>query len=150
NGVGEGNLTQATQYPGGSAANRVTQNWFDWRDREDATKGGVQASEDTTTHRPIFYYTLDNLGEVTMTQQFDGDGVTLTYSNGVPQPPSASLLRAQSTSQGPRITDRLHYCAELALVKGRRLRFSSDSSLFKEKKHGHVCVRRRTIFPPPA
>src|SRR5262249_62084843 len=97
NGVGEGNLTQATQYPGGSAANRVTQNWFDWRDREDATKSGVQASEDTTTHRPIVYYTLDNLGEVTMTQQFDGDGVTLTYSSGVPQPPAASLLRAETT-----------------------------------------------------
>jgi hypothetical protein len=31
----------------------------------------------------------------TLLQQFDGDGVTLTFSNGVPVAPSSSLLRAQ-------------------------------------------------------
>ncbi len=93
--VGDGNLTQVTQYPGGSAANRVTDYFDDWRDRLVATKSGVQSSEDTGTHRPIVYYTLDNLGEVTQMQQFDGDGVTISYSGGVPQPPSSSLLRAQ-------------------------------------------------------
>ena len=41
-----GDLTQQTDYPGGSAAARVTQNWFDWRDRVVASKPGVQASED--------------------------------------------------------------------------------------------------------
>jgi RHS repeat-associated protein len=97
-GVGDGNLTQRTQYPGGSAANRVTQNYYDWRDRLVATKSGVQTTEDTTTHRPILYYTLDNLGETTQVQQYDGDGVTLTSSGGVPQPPSSSLLRAQAGS----------------------------------------------------
>jgi RHS repeat-associated protein len=95
-GVGDGDLTQQTQYPGGSAANRVTQNWYDWRDRLVGSKQGVETTEDTTTHRPITYTTLDNLGEAVTQQQYDGDTVTLTTSNGVPQPPSASLLRAQT------------------------------------------------------
>ena len=67
--MGDGNLTQVTVYPGSGAANRVTDNYYDWRDRLVATKEGVQSSEDSTTHRPITYYTLDNLGEVTETQQ---------------------------------------------------------------------------------
>jgi YD repeat-containing protein len=94
-GVGDGDLTQETDYPGGSATPRVTQNWYDWRDELVASKGGVQATEDTTTHRPIVFNTYDNLGEVTQTQQYDGDGVTITVSGGQPQAPSASLLRAQ-------------------------------------------------------
>src|SRR5262249_6006966 len=52
--------------------------------------------EDTTTHRPIIYDTLDNLGEVTLEQHFDGDGVTITSTNGVPNAPSSSLRRAQT------------------------------------------------------
>jgi len=97
-GVGDGNLTQETTYPGGSAANRVTDNWYDWRDRLVATKDGVQSSEDTTTHRPITYYTYDNLNEVTEVQRFDGDGVTITTSGGVPQAPSSSLLRSETVT----------------------------------------------------
>jgi hypothetical protein len=96
NGVGDGNLTQTTQYPGGGATNRVTQSWYDWRDRLVASKSGVQGTEDTTTHRPISYTTYDNLNEATKVQSFDGDTVTLSYSSGVPQAPSASLLRAQT------------------------------------------------------
>src|SRR5262249_7809953 len=60
-GVGDSLLTQVTAMPGGSAANRVTQSYYDWRDRLVATKSGVQGSEDTSTHRPIFYRELDNL-----------------------------------------------------------------------------------------
>ena len=97
-GVGDGNLTQETQYPGGSAANEVTDNWYDWRDRLVATKDGVQSSEDTTTHRPITYYTYDNLDEVTEVQKYDGDGVTISSSGGVPQPPSSSLLRSETVT----------------------------------------------------
>src|SRR5207249_11621592 len=97
-GVGDGNLTQVTRYPGGTAANRVTQNWYDWRDRLVATKDGVQGTEDTTTHRPITYTTYDNLDEATQVQRYDGDGVTLTVSGGVPQAPSSSLLRAQAAT----------------------------------------------------
>jgi YD repeat-containing protein len=97
NGVGDGDLTQVMEYPGGSAANRVDQIFYDWRDRPVATKSGVQANEDTTTHRPILYSTLDNRGDVTALDQYDGDGVTITYTNGMPNAPSASLLRAHQT-----------------------------------------------------
>jgi hypothetical protein len=96
NGVGDSNLTQTTQYPGGGATNRVTQNWYDWRDRLVASKSGVQATEDTTTHRPISYTNFDNLSEAWQVQSYDGDTVTLTYSSGVPQAPAASLLRGQT------------------------------------------------------
>jgi len=96
--VGDGNLTQIIEHPGGSAADRVTEMYYDWRDRLVASKSGVQSSEDTTTHRPIVYTTYDNLDEVTQVQQYDGDGVTITSTNGVPNAPSASLLRAQSTA----------------------------------------------------
>jgi YD repeat-containing protein len=98
NGVGDGDLTQVTQIPGGSAANRVTNQYFDWRDRLVASKSGVQTSEDSTTHRPIIYYTLDNLAETTATDHYDGDGVSITSTNGVPNPPSSSLLREHSTA----------------------------------------------------
>jgi RHS repeat-associated protein len=97
-GVGDDDLTQVTQYPGGSAAARVTQNYFDWRDRLMATKSGVQTTEDTTTHRPIFFYDRDNLGQITGTSHYDGDGVTITVSNGVPVKPAATLLREYTTT----------------------------------------------------
>ena len=97
-GVGDSNLTQETDYPGGGAAPRVIQYFFDWRDRQVAEKDGVQANENDGTNRPIFYDTYDNLDEVTSASQYDGDGVTINTVNGVPQPPAASLLRAFSTS----------------------------------------------------
>jgi RHS repeat-associated protein len=94
-GVGDSNLTQLIQYPGGSQANRVSNYFYDWRDRLVATKDGVQASESTTVHRPIIFSTYDNLDEVTQTQQYDGDGVTLTFSSGSPVKPSNTILRAE-------------------------------------------------------
>jgi RHS repeat-associated protein len=94
-GDGDGDLTQMTQYPGGSAAPRVSQMFYDWRDRLVASKDGVQATENDGTHRPITYVTYDNLNEATQVQQYDGDGVSISTVNGVPQAPSASLLRAQ-------------------------------------------------------
>src|SRR5262249_21956135 len=60
-GVGDSNLTQLTDNPGGSAAARVTQFYVDWRDRTVASKQGVQGTEDTSTHRPILFDDLDNL-----------------------------------------------------------------------------------------
>lgn len=98
-GVGDSNLTQETDYPGGGAAPRVTQYFFDWRDRQVAEKDGVQANEYDGTNRPIFYDTYDNLDEVTSVSQYEGDGVTIQTVNGVPQPPAASLLRAYSTTE---------------------------------------------------
>jgi YD repeat-containing protein len=43
-GIGDGNLTQVTKYPGGSLPNQVTQYYYDWRDRLVATKAGMQSS----------------------------------------------------------------------------------------------------------
>jgi RHS repeat-associated protein len=94
--VGDGNQTQVIAHPGGTAADRITENYYDWRDRLVASKDGVQTNENDGTHRPIVYTTYDNLDEATLLQRFDGDGVTITSSGGVPQAPSASLLRAQT------------------------------------------------------
>src|SRR5262249_41008174 len=80
----------------GSQANRVSNFYYDWRNRLVATKDGVQSTEATTVHRPIVFSTLDNLDEATKVQQFDGDGVTLTYSGGVPVAPSNTILRAEA------------------------------------------------------
>jgi YD repeat-containing protein len=98
-GIGDGDLTQETDYPGGSAAPRVTQFFYDWRDRLVESKQGVQTNENDATHRPILYSPLDNLGNVLASQQYDGDGVTITSTNGVPNPPAASLLRAETTTE---------------------------------------------------
>jgi YD repeat-containing protein len=98
-GVGDGDLTQSTSFPGGGAAPRVTQYFYDWRDRAVATKQGVQASEADGTHRPIFYVQYDNLGEIVSREQYDGDGVLVTTTAGVPDRPAPSLLRAMTTSQ---------------------------------------------------
>ena len=86
---GDNTPTQAVQYPDATAThNRVAQMTYDWRDRLVGTKAGVQSSEDSTTHRPIVFCTLDNLGRCTSRCQYDGDGVTLGTT-----PPAATLLR---------------------------------------------------------
>src|SRR5437899_1490297 len=86
--------------PGGSAANRVTNNYFDWRDRLVATKSGVETSESSSLNRPIFYTEYDNLSQAIAQEKYDGDNVTISDGNsdGVPDKPSSSLLRARSTS----------------------------------------------------
>jgi len=76
-GVGDGNLTQVMQHPGAADPDRVSQFLYDFRDRLVAEKDGVQASEDTATHRPIYYWLLDNQGEITAAYQFDGDNLNL-------------------------------------------------------------------------
>ncbi len=98
--AGDNDLTAMIQYPGGGAAARETDYFYSYRDRLVATKEGVQANEDSTTHRPIMYYEYDNLGEVIAVDQYDGDGVTITTPSGgaFPSKPSASLLRAYSTT----------------------------------------------------
>src|SRR5579884_851761 len=94
-GVGDGNLTQETDYPGLGAANRVTDYWYDWRDRLVAQKSGVESNENDGVNRPIIVTTYDNLDEATETQQYVGDSVTQTISGGVLQALPASDLRAQ-------------------------------------------------------
>src|SRR5262249_29651876 len=108
-GIGDGNLTQVTQLPNDGSPNRIQQNFFDWRDRLVASKDGVQgngASENDSTHRPIYYLSYDNLNEVTAAQHYDGDGYTLASATGLPIKPagdtpiipatSANKLRAQA------------------------------------------------------
>ncbi|MBX9583069.1 MAG: hypothetical protein K2X87_22410, partial [Gemmataceae bacterium] len=97
-GAGDGTLTKATDYPGLSGTSRVTQTWYDWRDRAVLTKAGVEGSESTSVNRPITYLDYDNLGRVVKARRYDGDGVTVTVTSGVPDAPSSSLLRAQSTT----------------------------------------------------
>ena len=97
-GMGDSDLTRATEYPGLGAAARVTQTWFDWRDRPVATKSGVEASESTSVNRPLSYAQYDNLGGVVSSEVYDGDAVTITMAAGVPQRPAAGLLRAKSAA----------------------------------------------------
>jgi len=77
----------------------VTQNFYDWRDRLVASKQGVQGSENDGTHRPIFYSQYDNLDEVVSSERYDGDGVAITSTGGVPNRPSSTVLRAKTTPQ---------------------------------------------------
>ena len=97
--AGDGNLTKTTQIPGGSEADRVWEYFYDWRSRHVASKGGVETTESSDTQRPLFYTEYNNLGQIVASEQYDGDGVTITDANsdGVPDQPSASLLRARQT-----------------------------------------------------
>jgi RHS repeat-associated protein len=99
-GIGDSNLTEKTEYPGGGAANRVSKFYFDWRNRQAASKNGVEGTESTLLNRPIYYFEFDNLSQVIATEQYDGDNVTIVDANsdGVPAKPSSSLLRARSTT----------------------------------------------------
>ncbi|MDW8264105.1 MAG: hypothetical protein RMJ52_02115, partial [Gemmataceae bacterium] len=99
-GVGDGNLTQVTQFPGGSAAPRVTQTWYDWRNRPVAVKAGVEVSESDSVNRPFSYVEYDNLGQVTVREVYDGDGVSVVDADGdgIPDRPAAALLRARSVT----------------------------------------------------
>jgi RHS repeat-associated protein len=94
---GNGNLSEVTQHPqpGTPSADRVTDNYFDWRNRLVETKSGVQTSEDSTTHRPIYYLSYDNLDELTQIAKYDGDQQAITSTGGVPDAPSGNLLRAK-------------------------------------------------------
>jgi RHS repeat-associated protein/uncharacterized delta-60 repeat protein len=93
-----GNLTKTTQKVGGSEADRLTQNWYDWRNRLVVSKAGVETTESTSVNRPITYREYNNLGEVIATEQYDGDNVTITTTANLPNRPSSSLLRAKTTA----------------------------------------------------
>lgn len=97
-GVGDSNLTTVTAFPGGGAADRVAETLYDWRNRTVAVKSGVETTESTGVNRPLVTYTYDNLGHVTLTQVYDGDGVTPSIASGVLSLPggTAAKLRAQS------------------------------------------------------
>jgi YD repeat-containing protein len=91
-------LTKSTQIPGGSEANRVSQFFYDWRDRQVAVKNGVEVSESTSLNRMISYVEYDNLNQVIVSEMYDGDNVTITSTSGVPNRPSSSLVRAKTVN----------------------------------------------------
>jgi len=114
--VGDSNLTRTTSFPTGTNSVRVNEMYYDWRDRLVASKSGVKlngsnqddaSNEGTNVQRIIFYNTLDNLGETTKTDQYDGDAVAMTNTNnatidlnsdGVPDAPGTNKLRAEMTT----------------------------------------------------
>jgi RHS repeat-associated protein len=107
NGIGDSDLTQTTQHPGGSAADRTTLNLYDYRDRLIATKQGALLSsglpnpsgETDAAHRLITYYDIDNLGEILGTHQYAGDGISLNdFENWSSSSTDASSLRAFSSN----------------------------------------------------
>ena len=105
-GVGDSNLTETVQHPGGGAADRVTLNLYNWRDELIATKQGAlldsngnpnPSSETDAAHRLITYMTYDNLGEPTASRTYAADGVSLTDFATWTSSTDASDLRAYST-----------------------------------------------------
>src|ERR1700720_3267941 len=73
--------------------------YYDFRDRLIEQKDGALLSsgspntsgETDSVHRPITFLTYDNLDEVTETDSYDGDGVSVSGSA-----PSSSLLRGKT------------------------------------------------------
>jgi RHS repeat-associated protein len=66
-----GHLTQTTAFPGGGQSNRVTLYLYDGQDRLITTLNVTGTA--SGTHAPVTVNTLDNLGEVTGTYQYDND-----------------------------------------------------------------------------
>ena len=99
-GAGDGNLTQATEYPGGSAANRVTQDAYDWRDRLVEKSLACKAARTRPPIARSLTSSTTTWAKPSTQESFDGDGVqlsTLGSTAGVPNAPSSSLLRAKAT-----------------------------------------------------
>lgn len=87
NAVGDGMLTRSTVTPGSNQSDRVTTFYNDWRGRTVATNNGIQ----------IAYADYDNLDETIVSSIYDAKSVIITgQSNGVPNRPAASGLRAKS------------------------------------------------------
>ena len=108
-GVGDGNLTKVTQLPDGildslgasTAADRVTEVAYDWRNRLVASKTGATTSAGTEAEdvqRQADYRVLDNLGQQTAFYGYDGDTVDITTdanSDGVPDLPASSRMHTK-------------------------------------------------------
>ncbi len=96
--IGDGNLTKITEFPGGTGAPRVSESFYDWRNRRVASKGGVQANENLslTTQRPIMYLEYNNLNQVEIEELYDGDNVNIAFTNGVPDRPSSVFRQSKA------------------------------------------------------
>ncbi|MCY2999550.1 MAG: PEP-CTERM sorting domain-containing protein [Planctomycetota bacterium] len=100
NGVGNGNLTKTTALVG-IGTDRVNQFAYDFRDRQVATKIGVETIESESTNRPVMYQVYDNMGRVTSRSQYDGDGVSIqtdANNDGTPDMPNALRRRRLSNT----------------------------------------------------
>lgn len=100
-GIGNSLLTTQSEVLGSPYAHRETDYAYDWRGRPVAAKAGAEASESTSFNRPIWYVEYDNLGNAVATEMFDGDTLSITTdsnTDGVPDRPTASALRAKSTT----------------------------------------------------
>jgi RHS repeat-associated protein len=102
-GVGDGTLTKVTTFlDGSSSVTRVTRMYYDWRDRQIATKAGWSSSNDNTgdgINRQLTFCDLDNIGRCIVRYIYDGDGVGVGVSSGVITSPSSSALRAKTEVQ---------------------------------------------------
>jgi hypothetical protein len=99
NGVGDGDLTETTQYTNSPATqstirtgpNRITYDYYNWQDELVAVNNGMQFTVST----------LDNLGEVTESQVYNATQCpnVVNFTSGSPQPPlPATALRAQTVN----------------------------------------------------
>jgi RHS repeat-associated protein len=100
-GVGNGNRTRSTRFPGAGADARITETAFDWRNRPVMVKTGAEGkpdAEDAALDRPLTYADYDNLGRQTSASVYDGDGVSAADADadGVPDRPAAWLLRQRT------------------------------------------------------
>lgn len=95
-GIGDGNLTKVTLFPGDGSPDRVTVNLYDWRNRLVSTKSGVQTTEDEAVNRPLTVYAYDNLGQQTAVSTYDGDAVTMADADadGIPDSLPSAARRA--------------------------------------------------------
>jgi RHS repeat-associated protein len=96
-GIGDGNLTRTTQYPGGGAADRITLGVYDWRNRLVAIKEGHESYfESKAVNRPLTVFTYDTRDQITMVRGYDGDSFEPTTVNGVLSEISSIALRSKS------------------------------------------------------
>jgi RHS repeat-associated protein len=151
-GVGNGNLTSVTQYPGGGADPRTTDSFYDWRDRLVATKSGATAtpaSEDLSVNRSLTFTVYDNLSRVTGQSVYDGDGVTIVDANGdgVPDAPDAALLRSSRTLAYD-TQDRVYRTTELQVdqTTGAIGTGTLVTNLFYDRR-GNVIMRNAPTSP---
>lgn len=79
-GMGDSNLTAIVQSPNDGSSDRTTQFLYDWRNRLVATSVEAYSALYPIT---ITYRTLNNLGQETVSELYDGDNITL-YSSGLP------------------------------------------------------------------
>jgi hypothetical protein len=89
-GGGDGLLTQTTEYTGTSS--RVTEYGYDWRDRS------LWTMVNSGTYMTFTFNTLDNLGDVTESQEYnDTDDTSLAEIDATPG--TGDVLIADSTAQ---------------------------------------------------